>query len=171
MEDREQSASNNWLNAHAPGFGNLPLRDRNAIFDFSFLWSLFESQIMENYARADRIRDKVDHWSAENTLDTSIFEEELDYFHQRYFSNGSVRDSFQFLKFRASDHEELVLSVLSKKNESPRDKMLCLLMIVWRLRNNLFHGEKWAYQLRGQFHNFTYANSILMKILERHGRI
>lgn len=171
MERREQSASKNWLNTRAPGFSKLPHKDRHAIFDFSFLWSLFESQIMENFARADRIREKVDHWCAEGTLDAANFDEELDYFCQRYFANGSPTENFRFLNFRASDHPDLVLSVLSRENDSPRDKILCLLMVVWRLRNNLFHGEKWAYQLRGQYHNFTYANSTLMKILERYGRI
>ena len=49
--------------------------------------------------------------------------------------------------------------------------MLALLMIVWRLRNNLFHGAKWAYGLRDQRENFTHANSVLMRLLERHGQL
>ena len=49
--------------------------------------------------------------------------------------------------------------------------MLTLLMIVWRFRNNLFHGAKWAYQLRDQRENFTQANSILMRMLEQHGQL
>ncbi|CCE97846.1 Hypothetical protein SFHH103_03354 [Sinorhizobium fredii HH103] len=44
-------------------------------------------------------------------------------------------------------------------------------MIVWRFRNNLFHGEKWAYQLQDQLSNFTNANAVLMRLLERHGQL
>lgn len=41
-------------------------------------------------------------------------------------------------------------------------------MIIWHFRNNLFHSEKWAYQLQGQHANFTHANAVLMRLLERH---
>jgi hypothetical protein len=61
--------------------------------------------------------------------------------------------------------------VIRGKSDEPGDSMLCTLMIVWRLRNNLFHGSKWAYQIRGQLDNFTHANAVLMKVLERYGRL
>ena len=41
-----------------------------------------------------------------------------------------------------------------------------LLIIVYRFRNNLFHGVKWAYEIRGQFENFSYANAVLMQAIE-----
>lgn len=171
MDDRGQSASELWLNARAPGFRDLPDRDRHAIFDFAFLWSLFEAQIMEKSARADRIREKVDVWATEGTLDGSLYEEEIAYFRNRYFANGALTDHFPFLNLRPADHLSIVQSVIEGANDCPRDRILCLLMIVWRLRNNLFHGEKWAYQLRGQLDNFTQANNVLMKVLERYGRL
>ena len=59
MNEKEQSASEQWLEARAPGFLDLPDPDRRAIFDFAFLWSLFEAQIMANFARADRIRGRI----------------------------------------------------------------------------------------------------------------
>jgi hypothetical protein len=49
--------------------------------------------------------------------------------------------------------------------------MLAFLMIVGRLRNDLFHGKKWAYELRDQRENFTHANGVLMRILEHHGQL
>ncbi|MET4218881.1 hypothetical protein ABIB00_004102 [Bradyrhizobium sp. LB14.3] len=39
------------------------------------------------------------------------------------------------------------------------------------MRNNLFHGAKWAYGLRDQRENFTHANNVLMRLLERHGQL
>jgi hypothetical protein len=69
------------------------------------------------------------------------------------------------------DHPALVQAVIEGANDDPRDRMLALLMIVWRLRNNLFHGAKWAYQLRDQRENFTQANSVLMRMLEQHGQL
>jgi hypothetical protein len=45
------------------------------------------------------------------------------------------------------------------------------LIIVLRYRNNLFHGIKWQYKLFGQLDNFETANAILMKTLDRYGRL
>lgn len=167
----EPSMSEQWLEARAPGFKDLPLSDRRAIFDFSFLWSLFEAQIMENFARADRIREKVDAWAADGTLEANQFDPQLAYFRNRYFADGALTHHFPYLDLRPADHPALVQAVIEGANDDPRDRMLALLMIVWRLRNNLFHGAKWAYQLRDQRENFTQANSVLMRLLERYGQL
>lgn len=171
MNEKELSASEQWLEARAPGFLNLPDPDRRAIFDFAFLWSLFEAQIMANFARADRIRERIDAWALDGTLEAEIYDAELAYFRSRYFSDGALTYHFPHLNLRPSDHPALVQAVIEGTNENPRDRMLALLMIVWRLRNNLFHGEKWAYELHDQRENFRHANGVLMRILERHGQL
>lgn len=167
----EPSMSEQWLEERAPGFKNLPTADRRVIFDFSFLWSLFEAQIMENFARADRIREKVDAWAVDSTLEAAQYDLQLAYFRNRYFADGALTHHFPYLDLRPADHPALVRAVIEGANDDPRDRMLALLMIVWRLRNNLFHGAKWAYQLRDQRENFTQANSVLMRMLEQHGQL
>ncbi|RQT41470.1 hypothetical protein [Burkholderia cepacia] len=171
MNDKEQSTTELWLEARAPGFRDLPAPDRRAIFEFAFLWPLFEAQVMDNFARADRIRERVDAWAADGTLDADLYEAELAYFRNRYFADGTQTYHFPYLNLRPSDHPDLVQAVLEGANDDPRDKVLCLLTIIWRLRNNLFHGAKWTYQLRDQLENFTQANNVLMRMLERHGRL
>lgn len=163
--------SEQWLSERAPGFKDLPSQDRSAIFDFAFLWSLFEAQVMNNFARADRIREKVDEWTAAGTLGADLYDGELAYFRNRYFADGALTYHFPYLGLRPADHPDLVRAVIEGVNTDPRDRILALLMIVWRLRNNLFHGAKWAYELRGQLDNFTHANSVLMRLLERHGQV
>jgi hypothetical protein len=73
----------------------------------------------------------------------------------RYFADGALTYNFSHLYFRPADHPDLVRGVIEGTNNNPRDRLLTLLMIVWRIRNKLFHGEKWAYELRDQFDNFT----------------
>lgn len=171
MEERQTSASEAWLEARAPGFKDLPEDDRRAVFDFAFLWSLFESEIMAANARVDRITEKVDVWATGDMLSADLYGAELAYFRDRYFANGELTYHYPFLDLRKSDHPDLVEAVIRGANNDPRDRVLALLMIVWRLRNNLFHGAKWAYQIRGQRENFTQANAILMRVLERHGQL
>lgn len=170
MDDFEKSASERWLYANAPGFRELPDQDRRAIFDFSFLWSLFEAQVMDNFAQARTISDRVNGWVAENRIYPEVYEEALAYFRNRYSLNGETTDHYDYLNLRRTDYPELVSRVINGKSDDPGESMLCILMIVWRLRNNLFHGSKWAYQIRGQLENFTHVNAVLMKILERYGR-
>ncbi|CAM2187909.1 Apea-like HEPN domain-containing protein [Paraburkholderia sacchari] len=171
MNDKEQSTSELWLEACAPGFRDLPDPDRRAIFEFAFLWTLFEAQVMDNFARADRIRERIDAWAADGTLEAGLYDAELAYFRNRYYADGALTYHFPYLNLRPSDHPDLVQAVLKGANDDPRDKVLCLLLIIWRLRNNLFHGAKWAYLLRDQRENFTQANRVLMRMLERHGRL
>ena len=154
-----------------PGFQALPEADRAAIFNFTFLWSLFEAQVMGNFARADLICAKADQWRAAVTLDADQYDAELAYFRERYFANGAFTHHFAHLHLRPADQPDLVRSVLDGTNNDPRDRLLTVLMIVWRFRNNLFHGEKWAYQLQGQLANFTRANAVLMRLLEQHGQL
>jgi hypothetical protein len=163
--------SEQWLSEKAPGFKNLPKRDRSAIFDFAFLWSLFEAKIMGGFARADRIREKVDQWAAGGLLEADLYEGELAYFRGRYFADGVLTHHFPHLHLRPTDHPELVRAVIEERNNDPRDRVLALLTIIWRLRNNLFHGAKWAYEIRGQLDNFSHANNVLMRLLERHGQM
>lgn len=160
-----------WLEAHAPGFKNLPDADRCAIYEFTFLWSLFEAQVMDNFARADRIRKKVDEWAAAGVLDMEHFDADLAYFRNRYFTAGQLTYHFSHLGLRSQDHLAIVQGVIEGATDHPRDRMLALLMIIWRLRNNLFHGAKWAYGLSDQSENFNHASSILMRLLERHGQL
>jgi hypothetical protein len=158
-----------WLLEKVPGFQALPEADSTEIFHFVFLWSLFEAQIMGNFARANLICTKVDDWSAAGTLDADQYDSELAYFRQRYFANEAFTYHFEHLHLRPADRPVIVRSVIDGSNNDPRDRLLTVLLIVWRFRNNLFHGEKWAYQLQGQLTNFTHANAVLMRLLERHG--
>lgn len=171
MDDVEKSESEQWLYANAPGFSKLPDRDRRAIFDFSFLWSLFEAQVMDNFAQARTISEQVNGWDTEHRIHSEVYAEALAYFRSRYSLNGQTTHHYDYLNLRGSDYPELVGRVIRGESDDPRDSMLCVLMIIWRLRNNLFHGSKWAYQIRDQLDNFTHANAVLMKVLERYGRL
>lgn len=72
---------------------------------------------------------------------------------------------------RPADQPEFVRSVLDGSNSDPRDRLLTVLMIVWRFRNDLFHGEKWSYHIQDQLSNFTHVNTVLMRLIDSHGQL
>jgi hypothetical protein len=151
-----------WLELTVPGFRELPREDREAIFQFALLWSLFEAKALQTRASAHSILALVHERAAQNRLTAQAFEPSLLYFRERYFANGTATQHFAGLHLRANDNPGLVQQVLEGVNNNPADSVAALLIVIYRLRNNLFHGVKWAYGIQGQRANFENANAALM---------
>ncbi|MFZ5491027.1 MAG: hypothetical protein ACOY6E_00805 [Pseudomonadota bacterium] len=160
-----------WLNQRAPGFGELSDQEGSAILYFSLLWSFFEATALHTSASSNRILALVHEWAAQNRLNLAPFSESLSYFKNRYFVGGQFSHLFDGLNLRRDDSPELVKAVISGANTNEADCVATLLIIVYRLRNNLFHGVKWAYGIRDQLDNFTNANNAIMAALETHGNL
>lgn len=154
-----------WLEQNAPGFSELTTEERDAIMHFALLWSFFEARLFNTRASSHAILALTHKWSSQGCLSASTFEGSLQYFQQRYYPNGTEAQPFSSLNLRSNDCPELVKSVLKSENQNPADCVAVLFIIVLRLRNNLFHGSKWAYGIQGQLENFTHANTTLMNAL------
>lgn len=160
--------SEKWLMEKIPGYAALLESDRDAIKTFALLWSLFEAKLMGTEANARKISQAVEEWDAANALCAELYDREVAYFRNRYFQNGEYTFRFYKLQLRKSDMPELIAAGLRGDADTPRDRVLTVLLIIWRFRNNLFHGEKWAYELQEQLDNFSHANAVLMRVLERY---
>jgi hypothetical protein len=160
-----------WLLARAPGFNDLTAEERSAIVDFSMLWSLFEARILHNEGNARSIRAAVVDWYEAGTLQAEAYDAQLAYFRQRYFANGAFTYHFGHLHLRPNDQKPLVRSVIDGSNDDPVCGVAAVLIVIFRYRNNLFHGMKWQYELAGQLDNFMNANHALMTALDHHGRL
>ena len=99
-------------------------------------------------------------------VDLKTFEPSLNYFRDRYVTDGATNDRFNGLNFRRNDNRELVETVLLGDNDDPTETVKALLTIVFRLRNNLFHGLKWAYQMRDQQANFEQGTVVMTGVLD-----
>ncbi len=155
-----------WLKTNEAGYESLSKDERDAIMHFILLWSLFEARCLDTNASTGKIITKVALWKDNGKLSPEPFEEHLRYFQTRYFHNNEFTGNFAGLNFRGNDRQELVESVINGSKSDVADIVSALLIIVYRLRNNLFHGMKWAYDIRGQLDNFSHANSLLIKVLD-----
>jgi hypothetical protein len=160
-----------WLRANFPGFGDLSEKECDAVTNFSLLWMVFESKILNMDGNATSITNAVDAWSNAGLLSENDYDDALAYFRKRYFAEGDFTHHFDNLHLKNNDITRLVRSVLDGTNNVPRDRVLAILIIIYRYRNNLFHGVKWQYQLKDQFDNFNHANRVLMQILAHHGNL
>lgn len=158
-----------WLRRNVPGFNDLSSAERAAIRDFSLLWSLFEGTVLATRADADRIIEAVNRLRVDGRLRLAPFDEPIDYFRARYFDGQNFTPAFdQHLHFRNGDHRPVAEAFASGRTNDEVEIVSGLLIIVYRLRNNLFHGIKWAYGIRDQLDNFRNASETLMALMDLH---
>jgi hypothetical protein len=134
------------------------------------MWSLFESKVCEKHASVGKIKSFTKRLSGTKSLKQEYLDPYLLYFQKRYLRNGKTNDRFDKLRI-SSDYREHVESVLKKEETEKSSIVLVLLIIIYRLRNNLFHGEKPILTLHDQNINFNVANRFLAKVLDLHKNI
>jgi hypothetical protein len=137
-----------------------------SIKNFLFFWSLFEKKVCDNNANVNRICNEIDILVKKKALNPKEFNRIYKYFKKRYTKEGKVNKLFSDLAFRESDKKGFVKAVL--ENESPliNDELKAVLIVVYRLRNNLFHGTKEVELLKSQIQNFKVTNELLAKIID-----
>jgi hypothetical protein len=172
MNQLSETKPISWLEANAQGFRDLSKEERSAVLHFTFLWSLFEGQNLNSYGTAEGIDKFVKARAKKSNLKINEFSTHLHYFRNRYVKNGKFTHHFERLEFRRHDKRNLVESVLIGKTNDLEAVITAMLIIVFRYRNNLHHGLKWAYGLQGQLDNFRIANDLLITVIDavRQGR-
>lgn len=155
-----------WLEQHAPGFSGLSSTERGLLTEFALLWSLFESEVLNSAASVNTIEQTVQRWNQAGLLSPQTFAAAAGYFRERYYADGAFSYRFDHLHLERSGNPQIVRNVLSGQDSAPHSVASALLIIVYRYRNNLFHGEKWTYQLQEQEQNFSHANEVLMRAVE-----
>ena len=158
-----------WLPRIEPGFAQLSGEERDATGAFVFLWSLFEARVLDRRASARAIVKAARRWSERGVLTQDSFQNEQTYFRSCFCPHGFFRDHFDHLNLRRLDNEGLVRKFLKQECLHAWEDVADLLIVVYRLRNNLFHGPKWAYGIQGQHENFRNANTSLVRALELDG--
>lgn len=158
----ESGIIKDWLIRNAPGYGVLPEAGREALSSFVFLWSLLEGRALGTRASPAKLVEHARIWGEHGGLPTPAVTSALDYFRDRYLTDGALNDQFDSLAFRPNDGRGEVEAALTGRNQGPVEQAAAVLLIIYRLRNNLFHGVKWAMGLHDQHDNFEHANRVLI---------
>ncbi|MFA9372387.1 MAG: hypothetical protein ACERIH_11820 [Labilibaculum antarcticum] len=149
-----------WINNR---FGtNFSDNDLTNIKDFSLIWNVFEDNVCENNFSIQNLQTNI----ANRNIDVNLFTTHLNYFRNRYAENGALNNRFQFLNFRRNDRQQLVEDVLLGIDTNPNNIILAIAIIVYRFRNNLFHGLKEMRHIDQQNENFETANSFLTTLID-----
>lgn len=151
-----------WINARFGVAMNDPALA--AVKDFSLIWNVFEDRVCENNFSIATVQQRI----AERNFNTASFADHLQYFKNRYINEGETNERFELLYFRPNDRREFVRQVLVGELTAIRDILLAIVIIVYRYRNNLFHGLKDIQVIDQQHTNFETANSFLMTFLDQY---
>jgi hypothetical protein len=148
-----------WLNTK---FGtNYTEEDLAEIKNFTLLWSIYENLFFNNNFSIRQLENEI----IRRNIRFRDYEEIFEYFRNRYIENGNIGPRFQFLNLRHNDREDFVRLVLLGQIQDDNSKILAIGIIVFRFRNNLFHGLKDVSLLNGQISNFSFANMYLTKFI------
>jgi hypothetical protein len=137
-----------------------------SIFYFSLIWNIYEKELCGKNAGIKTDPPKHSNIFA-NKADPEIFLHVFDYFKNRYVLNGQATHYFITFEFNSEPIKNEVFGYLSSANTTKEEKLKALLYIAFRLRNNLFHGEKQVEKLYEQNENFRQINLLLMNLIDK----
>jgi len=152
-----------WLCHRDDGFGHLSNAERESIVDFAMLWMYFEARLVNAEASVKSLKRLATHLADAVDINTEVVSTCYEYFRNRYWDDGKPSAYVPGLEMTKALAED-VIPMLA--NPPPvREKLITCLLIVFRYRNNLFHGNKWAYRLEGQQQNFEHATQLLLAVI------
>lgn len=159
----------NWIKKQ-PMFSELSPAEQNEAGSFSFICTIFELNVMQvlgkDPASSSLGRGTCQEYAQSKYLPNNNLDAEKSYFRNRFFDTGGQdQPTWKSASFRANDNKEEIKSTLLNSNATAVEDAEALIRIVVRLRNNYFHGFKWAYRMKGQLDNFVHANSVLIKMM------
>jgi len=134
------------------------------ILHFAIVWNVFERECCGSDAKINTHAESV----ANALKDKSIpsLDATWTYYHQRYVRNGNITPVFASFEFKSNTKKVSAQTTLLSESPSKKDKIETLMLIIFRLRNNLLHGEKKPEIFYAQDENFKYANQFLMNVCD-----
>jgi hypothetical protein len=142
------------------GADKIEINDIDDIKDFTLLWNLFEAIFCNKNANMYKIDNIIDRHI--DKLIESDYQKTFEYFYDRY-KNDDVK--FRALKL-TKPYQNLVKKVLDDTFTDKNNRLKFIMAIIYRYRNNLFHGEKDMRYIKLQKENFEKTNEFLMSFIE-----
>lgn len=158
-----------WLDDRVGAYTILQPDEVRAIEDFVLVWTVFENVVCDTEASVPKFKAIAESFAEEDMCRLPLLSA-VEYFSKRYFPGNMESHHFRFLNWRGKGGDvpakALVTDVLTGQEANPNKMLEGLLCIIYRIRNNLLHGTKWAYGIQGQKQNFTHSMAVLMCVVD-----
>jgi hypothetical protein len=159
-----------WIIANCADAGNLTSETFRVVSGFTLLWNLFENAVCDNEAKVDSFDEIAIAIAEHNQLPDEV-REGIRFWTDRYRDGAGFNFLFKGLNFRPRDRRDHVEAVLSGIRVDAHSQLLAVMIIVYRLRNNLFHGLKDIATLNDQVFNLDTACQVLAAVMRASGRL
>ncbi len=126
---------------------------------FVVLWNRLEVKHGQHLSLAG-LETSADSATALPAFDISRYEPHVVFFQERYRSSPHRLPSL-FRTGQESVVKQRVDDLVAGNLTTPKDRLIAVLMIPYRIRNNLFHGRKDTFELYSQTDLFTHVNEVL----------
>ena len=139
------------------------------ILYFPLLWNIFERECFDTDAKISKVDQFIESGLHDKRIDINItiLDEVWRFYRERYINGSKPTESFSNNLFYGDTvYQGKALEILMNHNPPLLDKLKALLLIFFRLRNNIMHGNKNISILYEQDTLFKHANSLLMDILK-----
>lgn len=153
-----------WLKKYK-SYGEFSLAKISSILIFSYIWNIFEKDVCNKNAQIRNVSQYIDSLLYIEKRN-EVIDDLWNYFKNRYTDKNNFSDKFESFVFNDDCIKEKVKESLLNTSATTTEKMETMLRIVFRLRNNLFHGEKDITRLYEQNELFYKANHLLTIVLD-----
>lgn len=166
FDNTQQFDGTKWLNEHFAKAG-LDFSDKRLqpVYTFALIWNLFEDKACNRNANFQSIKKSVEDATEDGKLKITDYADYKDYFLKRYKAEPPTQNLVKQLNARTKN-EKNALNIGFASNASTAATVFALLLVAYRIRNNLFHGEKRLYTLFSQDKLFRVVNNLLTDYID-----
>ncbi|MBM1577969.1 hypothetical protein JQV19_19360 [Sulfitobacter mediterraneus] len=156
----ELNELDDWIANHCKEFANVPVPTRGAAYLYMVLWSIFDGRYLEHSGSRESLMLYAE--TLPDQIEITPFEPYLDYFRKRLESGHHLRD------LAGDDYQtkDYLRSTSFNASADHREQLIGLVLISYRLRCNLVHGDKYRVGLRDQYDNLVRGCQLTKLFLE-----
>lgn len=141
------------------GEGEVDWEKLKPVICFVVLWNRLEVHHGQHLNVA-RLESSADSTAASLTFDISRYEPHVTFFQKRY--REYPQRLFSLLRTGSEKVvRQRVENLVAGNLKTAKDILVAVMMVPYRIRNNLFHGRKDTFQLYAQTDLFTHVNEVL----------
>ncbi len=157
-----------WWDEQFPGTKILKKKAKlKPVLHFSLMWNYFEHSFAPNYRRPiGTCLRNFGEKSFPMIGNNEVYQNTLIFFRKRYLTK---RNSFNaaFENLQLSNDNKLFVEKCLLGEKSDDENFVAILLIIYRFRNNLFHGEKFPNTLNTYEKPFKTINEFLATCIEK----
>lgn len=140
---------------------------REGISNFLILWNIFENELYNS----DYSNERKNSREVYPVLSLNLHESKVDliynYIRNRYKNHPKRIDGLNFRNRQFDDNDKnFLVSSMNQNTPDVQTKLKCILIVVYRYRCSLFHGDKVISNENHKIQNLSNANAFLLECLE-----